>query len=272
MYIGVDIGGTKTLVAAIDDSGVILEKIKFPTNKDYEQFLNELKQNVNALENKEFQAGGVGMAASVMDREHGRAISFGNLPWTNVSIQKDIEEITSCPMVIENDAKMAALSEAMLVKDEYARVLYVTVSTGIGFAIVDHQIIDDNFGDAGGKSLMLEHNGQTVSWESFASGHAIVEEYHQMAKDINDPEVWKKVSAELAQGFIHLIAVTEPDLIVIGGSVGNYYDKYGTFLIEDIKEYHMPLVKLPVIRGAQRPDDCVIYGCYDLAKQKFSHV
>lgn len=271
MYVGVDIGGTKTLVAVLNNEGVITEQAKFLTPDDYDEFLSELRHTLATFEANDFQAGGIGMPVTVFDRQHGRAKSFGNLPWRNVAVQHDVELITHCPMATENDAKLAGLSEAMLLKDRYDKVLYVTVSTGIGIALVENQQIDPNIGDAGGRALMLEHRGKLQPWESFASGHAIVERYGRKAMDITDEETWRKITRDIAQGLIELIALTEPQVIVIGGSVGTYFDRYGELLRSAVEKYRLPLVELPAIVGAQRPEQAVIYGCYDYAKQVYAH-
>jgi predicted NBD/HSP70 family sugar kinase len=269
MYVGVDIGGTKTLVAILDEQGRITHSVKFPTPKNYDHFLLELKHTVHHLPLHDFRAGGVGMPVTVFDRKHGRGINFGNLPWKNVPIHHDIERILDCPIVVENDAKMAALSEAMLVKDEYRVVLYVTVSTGIGYGLVVDGQLDTSIGDGGGRTILLEHNHKFVPWESFTSGHAIVERYGKLAKDITSESTWETISRDLAKGLIELIAVTEPDVIVIGGSVGSYFDRYEKHLRKAVQRYDIPLVKNPDIIAAQRPEHAVAYGCYDLAKQTY---
>jgi predicted NBD/HSP70 family sugar kinase len=271
MYAGVDIGGTKTLVAALDDNGVITESSKFPTPPDYEEFIRQLTATIDAFTTKEFIAGGLAMPITVFDRDHGIGVSFGNLPWKNVPIHNDIEKIFACPIAIDNDAKLGCLSEAMLVKDTYKRVLYITVSTGIGFALVNDGIIDENVGDGGGKMMLFEHDGAMVPWESFASGHAIVERYGKKAMDITDDDTWQHICRDLSIGFVELIAILQPDVIVIGGSVGTYFERYGKILNEEIKKYDIPLLVPPPIIGAQRPEEAVVYGCYDLAKQRFGN-
>ena len=59
--------------------------------------------------------------------------------------------------------------------------------------------------------------------------------------------------------------------IVIGGSVGTYFDRYGKFLEAELKKFETPLVKAPALRGAARPEEAVIYGCYDYAKQLYGN-
>jgi predicted NBD/HSP70 family sugar kinase len=271
MYLGVDIGGTKTLVAVLNEHGVITEQHKFLTPDDYDEFLQQLRQAMASLEVQDFRAGGIGMPVTVFDREHGRAISFGNLSWRNVAVQHDVEMISHCPMATENDAKLAGLSEAMLLKERYEKVLYITVSTGIGIALINKRIIDINIGDGGGRPLLLEHKGRMVPWEKFASGHAIVERFGKKAMDITDEPTWRIIARDLAQGLIELIALTEPEVVVVGGSVGTYFDRYGALLAEELKKYKLPLVDIPPIKGAKRPEQAVIYGCYDYAKQVYPH-
>lgn len=271
MYLGVDVGGTKTLVAVLNDHGVILEEQRLPTPKKYDQFLKNLEKTLASFDHKDFKAAGVGMPGPGLDRERGVGINFANLPWRNVPMQSNVEDLAGCPVVVENDAKMAALSESMLLKKEYKSVLYVTISTGIGYALVVNGVIDKSVGDAGGSSIILDHKGKLMPWEHFASGHAIVERYGRPAHDIEDKETWQTICRDLAKGLIHLIAIMQPEVIVIGGAVGVYFDRYGKLLQTELKKYDLPLIKLPELRGAQRPEEAVIYGCYDLAKQVFAH-
>jgi predicted NBD/HSP70 family sugar kinase len=267
MYLGIDIGGTKTLVATLTDSGEIRKKRRFPTSKDYDQFLANLDAQLKELD----IAGEFDTCAAVpglLDRASGTVRSLGNLPWRDKAIRDDISKLVgSKRVIIENDAKLAGLSEAILLKDVYTRVLYITVSTGIGFSFIAGGTIDTSFGDAGGRALLLEHDGSMMPWEDFASGRAIVGRYGKKASEITDEATWREISHDLARGLIQLIATVQPEVIVVGGSVGVYFEKYGNLLTEALREYPMPLVALPKIVGARRPEEAVIYGCYDLIKQ-----
>lgn len=269
MYVGVDIGGTKTLLAVLDDHGVITEKIKFPTPPIYEDFLLELDNTVDKLTTKDFRAGGIA-APGKIDREHGVGLTFGNLKWRNVHILQDTERILGCPLVLDNDANLAGLSEAMLLKDRYDKVLYVTISTGIGVGIIGNRTINPMFADSEGGQMLLEYKGKLMPWEKFASGHAIVERYGKMASEINDAATWKRITHDIARGMIELIALVQPEVIVIGGSVGTHFPKYHKLLEAELKKYETPLVGIPELRQAARPEEAVIFGCYDLAKSVFN--
>jgi len=268
MYVGVDIGGTKTLIAALTNDGVIHESLKFPTPEKYDDFLIELKENVAKFTTKDFRAGAVA-APGAIDRTKGVFERGGNLKWRNEPVQRDVERITHCPMLVENDANLAGLSEAMLVKDKHAKVLYITISTGIGTGFIVNQQIDPTMADSEGGQIMLQRGDKIVKWESFASGKAIYERYHQKASEIEDPAIWQAVVKDWTVGFLDLMAVTEPDVIVLGGGVGHYLEKYHDLLVAELEKYATPLVPVPPIIKAQRPEEAVVYGCYDLARSVY---
>ncbi len=268
MYIAIDIGGTKTLLAVFDKTGTITEQIRFPTPKKYGDFLAQLGQTVTELAIHDFRAAGLAVPG-ILDRDHGVALKLGNLNWKNISIQDDVEKLLHCPVVIENDAKLAGLSEAILVNDRYKKVLYITLSTGVGIALINDGDIDTAIGDGGGHDMYLEYGGKQVTWEEIASGKSLVERYGKRASDIDDPTIWKEVSGRIAVGLIDLIAIMEPDVVIVGGGVGTHLHKYKKFLVEILKGYEMPMSPIPPIIQAKHAEEAVIYGCYSLAKKTY---
>ncbi len=270
MYIAIDIGGTKTLIATLTDEGVIQESIKFPTPETYEDFLEELTHAVDSFTTHDFRAGAIGAPGSI-DRTQGIVEQLGNRPnWKKLHLLRDIERITQCPMRIENDAKLAGLSEYMLLKKQYKRVLYVTISTGIGIGLTVDGKIDETIGDGGGRTILLEHHGKLVPWETFGSGSAIVKKYGKMASEIEDKAIWAEIVRTFTPGLIELIAILEPEAIVIGGGAGHYLDRFHDLLLKDMKQYETPMLQIPPILPAMRPDEAVIYGCYDYARQRYT--
>lgn len=266
---GIDIGGTKTLVASLNNKGVVTESHKFPTPKKYPEFLKELAITVANLSTKEFRSSVVA-APGKIDRKHGVAQDFGNLPWEDVPIERDVERIVKCPVVLENDANLAGLSEALLLK-QHDCVLYVTISTGIGTGIITHQQIDPEFADSEGGHMLLEHQGKLQLWENFASGRAIVRRFGKLASEITDEKTWRIITRDIAIGLYDLTAVIQPDAVVLGGGVLAHFDKFDDLLMKQLKEFATPLTPIPPIYRAQRPDEAVIYGCYILAKRKYGN-
>lgn len=268
MYLGIDVGGTKTLVALLTEDGGVQASQKFPTPPNYPEFLDQLKDNVANLSTETIKAACIALPGRI-DRDKGWGLRFGNLPWKNVPIKADIEGLFGCPTLVENDAKLAGLSEAKLIKKDFKKVIYLTISTGIGISLITNGIIDQSKGDSGGNSIIIEHDDKLVPWESFASGRAITRRYGKMASEITDPRIWKELSNDFAIGIIDLISIFEPDAIVIGGGVGTHFKKFEKPLLERLQTLKTPMISIPPILQAKRPEEAVIYGCYELIKQNY---
>lgn len=271
MYGAIDIGGTKTILAVFDNKGKLIENIKFTTNKDYQLFLEELADNVASLTTKNFYRVVVALPG-IVNHKKGIGVAFGNLPWKLVHVSKDFELIFHAPVVVENDAKLAALSEAKLLKKKYRKVLYVTISTGIGSGFVIDGKLAPDFKDIEPGHMLLEHNDRLVRWEKFASGKAVFEKYGKKFEDINDHQIWYAISRNIALGLINIIAILTPDVIIIGGGAGSQLNKFKDRLDEQLKIYENPMLTLPIILKAQNPNEAVINGCYQLAIQHHAKI
>lgn len=266
MYLAIDIGATKVLLAVFTKQGEIIEQYKFATGAHYEDLLADLTSSLKELKHSQFEHTVVAVPGR-LDRKNGIGIAFGNRPWENVPIGKDISKIVKSNVTIENDAKLAALSEAILIKNEFKKSLYVTISTGISAGLIVDGFIDPNLADSESGQMWFEHNGKLMQWEDFASGRAIVETYGKRASDITDKKTWETIANNIAQGLIELIVVIQPEVIILGGGVGTHFDKYKTPLMARLKQMELPLTPIPPIRIAQHPEEAVVYGCYELIKQ-----
>jgi predicted NBD/HSP70 family sugar kinase len=267
MYLTIDIGGTKTLVANFDSKGNIQGKVRFETPTDYEAFIKLLGHTIE--ENKAHQPYKLVVAGAPgrIDRTSGTGIAFGNLAWENIPLGKDIENITGMKTLVENDANLAGLSEAMLVRKQYRKVLYVTISTGIGGILITDGKIDPELADTEFGHMMFEHQGKLQKWQEFASGKAIYKKFGMPASEINDPSAWYVISRNIALGLTNVVSTLTPDVVIIGGGVGTHFDKFGERLQEEMVQFGSDVVTVPPILAAQRAEDAVLYGCYELAKQ-----
>jgi glucokinase len=270
MYLGIDIGGTKTLVARLTNKGEIVQRVRFQTPKIYNDFLKDLAINVANLSPDKYNAVGVAAPGSI-DREKGIAQDFGNLPWHDVPLQNDIKKLIGSPVIIENDANLAGLSEATLIK-QYRCVLYVTVSTGIGTGIITDLQIDPDFANSEGGHIVLEHDGSLQTWEHFASGKAIVRRFGKRADEIKEMKTWKVIAHDIGLGLYDLIAFIQPDAVVLGGGVMTHLDAFDDLLLKELHAYETPLTPIPPILRAQRPEEAVVYGCYELARRTYGRI
>ncbi len=256
------------MLAVFSKGGEIKEKVQFPTPDDYDEFKKLLAEYIAKLSTNDFRAAGVAIPGRV-DRRHGVGISLGNLPWRNFPIQTDLETMLHCPVVLENDAKAAALSEALNIIHEFKRVLYVTIGTGIGTGLVNDGVLDTSTNDLGGKGMLVVHQGKRQEWESFASGRAIVKRFGKKASEIHDEKIWRTLAEDFANGILDLIARYQPDAVVIGGGVGSHFNHFGKFLNETLKRYETPLMSMPPVRSAEHAVEAVVIGCFHLAKKAY---
>lgn len=268
MYLGIDIGGTKTLIGLFTNKGELKDKFRFETPKDYESFLSTLRRHIEPFLGEDIKGIGIG-APGLIGRSKGIGYNFGNLSWKNVPIRKDIELITGFQAVVDNDANLAGLSEARNIIHDFKKVLFLTISTGIGTGIIIDGSIYLPLADSEGGRIILDYKGKPTKWEAFASGKAIQQRFGKIAAEINDQKTWKIIVHDIARGLIDLIAVIQPEVIVIGGGVGAHFDRYGDLLKKELQKYETPLAPIPPIKQAKRPEEAVLYGCYELAKDTY---
>lgn len=263
----IDIGGTKTLIVVFDGDRVV-EQIKFPTNPEYGEYILELAENVATLSTKEFSSV-VSAVPGRLDREHGIAKAFGSLDWTDVPIGQDLTKVFGQRVIIENDAKLAALSEGMLLYPAFRKALYVTVSTGIGGGLVVDGKLDSDFLDIEVGQMLFEYEGRLTDWEDFGSGRAFQKKFGHRVSDTADSDeaAWYWFARNIAIGLVNLSATLNPDVIILGGGAGAHLDKFRHRLDEQLRLYQNPMITVPPIEKAQRPEDAVIYGCREYAKQ-----
>src|SRR3990167_1188894 len=182
-------------------------------------------------------------------------IAAGNLAWKNAPIQHDLTDVFNAPVIFENDAKTAALAEAIAAGSKYSTVVYITVSTGIGIGVCENQKLDRALEDAEVGWMSVEYKGQILPWEKIASGSAIVKQYGKRASEIDDKAIWDEISSKLALGLISVIAIIQPDLIVFGGGVGSHLDKFKEPLVKHLKQYENPMVPIPPIIKSSRSEE-----------------
>jgi glucokinase len=265
MILAIDVGGTKTLLACFSDDGTIADQFRFETPLKYEDFLIELEINVNKFTTNNFRCCVAALPGKV-DRTNGIGIVFGNLSWSNIPFVKDVGAFVDCPIYIENDANLAGLSEAQHLLPEIRRILYVTVSTGIGGVMVVNGAIDVGLRDAEIGHMLLEHNNSLMRWEEFASGKAIVASRGKRASEITDPQDWYLVARNIAVGLINVIAAYTPECVVFGGGVGSHFEKFEDKLKSELELYADKMIAIPKLRKAVNAEGAVIYGCYHYAK------
>lgn len=141
-YIGVDIGGTKTLILSVNDQGDTLGRTQYPTaTGDPELLLRDLISGVRHHVQLSEKAGvrpeaiGVGCPASVDSSGNATSLSLG---WSSpVPLKTVLEHALGLATSVENDTNLAALGEASFgAGASCSNFVFLSVGTGIGAGIV----------------------------------------------------------------------------------------------------------------------------------------
>lgn len=194
LVLGIDLGGTKILTAAVNARGKILSRDYHPTPaKDCPAVIRGILNSANrALKQaggaNEISAAGIG-AAGLSNPETGILFTSPNLPQCrDFPLRDDIEKGLGVKAFLTNDANAAALGELCFGAGRGAHnFIYITISTGIGGGII---IADRLYtgssgvaGEVGHMTIAAEgppcHCGNRGCWEALASGSALAREARQ---------------------------------------------------------------------------------------------
>jgi glucokinase len=245
----IDIGGSKTAVGGIREDGTIVHRSECATEplQGFENAIRRVQQLMRAIVDTSGKLDGIGIACpGPLDPLTGIIGEVGTLPgWQGGNLIEAFEAEFRVPVAVENDADAAALAEVVWGTAAGSwNFLYVTVSTGIGGAIVingelyrgvgnshpelGHQIID--------RSGPRCYCGSRGCWESLASGSAMsvwmreqdpdapcitAERICDLARHGNE-RARRAVEREayyLGLGLANLVTLFTPEMIALGGGV-----------------------------------------------------
>jgi glucokinase len=168
--VGIDVGGTNTVVGIVDKRGQILKggSIKTAKHVKVEDYLDELTDLINDLISEtttKDQIKGIGAGTPNGNYFTGSIEFAPNLPWKGViPFAQMLEDRTGIPVALTNDANAAAIGEmtygaARGMKD----FIVITLGTGVGSGIVvNGQLVYGHDGFAGelGHVIMRRNNGR----------------------------------------------------------------------------------------------------------------
>jgi glucokinase len=191
--VGIDIGGTKIAGALVDDAGNVVEelRVKSPIT-DPGDMVEAIASVINQLTSGQ-KVIGVGVAAAGFlsaDREimfHSPNIAA----WRNEPLKSRLQDKTSFPVLLENDANAAGWAEFRFgAGRNVSSMIMLTIGTGVGGAVVtEGQLLKGGFGIGGELGhVMLVPGGRACGCglngclETYASGTALL----QAARDLAD--------------------------------------------------------------------------------------
>lgn len=268
---GIDLGGTKIECAILDQDDptqiILRERIDTESIKGYDHIIAQVGRLIDSVSQKAgFRPTRIGFATpGVLDPASQTMKNCNTTSMNGQPMAVDLAKAVGCEVVLANDANCFALAEALLgavqdINKEAQVVFGVILGTGVGGGLVvngkvinglhgiggewGHNILEEGgepcyCGKAGcvekviaGPSLELFYERQTGEKKKLKD---IVQAYIA-GSDSNATATMERLFEYYGKAISTLINVIDPDVIVIGGGVGNIDSLY-TEGYERIKKY-----------------------------------
>ena len=279
IYIGLDIGGTKIMVAASDETGRELRRARRPTPQPLDAGLELLHAMIaEVAQGAPISAIGAAIGGP-LDAAQGVVSPLHQHEWRNVPLKAIMENRWGCPFFVDVDTNVGALGEYALGDGKPGLLLYLTLSTGMGGGLViDGRLYQGARGghpEVGHQSIPFRcahpervrcDCGAPDCLEALVSGTSIRRIYGRPAEQLSDAE-WDEVAYNLGQGLRNLATIYLPDVIVLGGGVAygggeRFIDAARAVMVERLR-----LVAAPEVRLSRLGYDTTLLGAIELARQ-----
>lgn len=277
VFIGLDIGGTKIMVAAADSDGNILRRARTATSTGLAEDLENINSMISEVAPGEKILGMGAAIGGPLDWEQGIVSPLHQPDWRNVPLKAIMEEKWGCPFRVDVDTNVAAIGEYRWGGIHARRFLYLTLSTGMGGGLlIDGKIYRGQSGahpEVGHQSIHFRCSnpaavqcecGAPDCLEALVSGNGIRRVYDKSAEMLSQEE-WEEVAYNFGQGLRNMATFYAPDIICIGGGValggGDDFIRAATKVMKE----HIQLVPAPGVTLSHLGYDTAIRGAIALA-------
>lgn len=259
MRFGIDLGGTKIEIMALDDRGREMYRHRVATpSSSYEETVKAICGAVQTAETALGEQGSVGIAIpGAISRKTGLVKNANQTRMIGHPLDKDLEAVLKRPVRVENDANCFALSEAVDgAGTGFDIVFAVIIGTGVGGGIVvGGKVLSGANGIAGewGHNYLPNPTpeefanppkcncGRLGDIESWCSGPGLRRQYERrtgknvLPKDIADAAHAGEAAAlqeleayydRFARALGSVVSLLDPDVIVLGGGLSNIDELY----------------------------------------------
>jgi fructokinase len=253
LRLGVDLGGSKIEIAALDARGAELLRRRVPTPQgDYGGILAAVAALVVEAERELGERGtvGVGTPGSI-SRATGLLRGSNSVCLNGQPIRRDLERVLGRAVRITNDANCFALSEATDGAAAGAAVVFGAIlGTGVGAGIViGGQVLDGPnaiAGEWGHNPLPWPRDDERPGRRCFCGQHGCIETFIAGPGMVADhaahagvtlpvPDIVEAAALgdaacnatlarheeRLARALAHVINILDPDVVVLGGGLSN---------------------------------------------------
>ncbi|MGL6607658.1 ROK family protein [Aeromonas hydrophila] len=295
---GIDLGGTKCECVVLDGDEVLLRH-RIPTERagGYDHMIGQIAKLVAECADKIGQRPTlIGMGTpGARDPQTGLMKNCNTTELNGKPFKEDLERRLGVPVLIANDANCFALAETHLgaVRQHHpsARVVFgIIMGTGVGSGIViNGRILNGHHGIAGewGHNVLSPDGpecycGKHGCVETFISGPALEAWYEAKAKRhlslakiaaATDHDHVAKLTIDrlhllFGQALANVVNILDPDVIVIGGGVGNVQSLYSVGRETILPFLFNPRFATPIIAPALG-DSAGVFGAALLARGEF---
>ena len=215
LILGIDVGATGIKGGMVDlkKGEMLSEKLRYPTpkSKKPKDMAKTIERIVQEFSN-EGKPLGLGFPAVIRNQKTMTASNIDK-SWINFPIRQFLEDITSCPLFVINDADAAGLAEIHygIGKNEKGTVILLTLGTGIGSAI---------FKD--GKLLQNTELGHLKFRKDIA------EYYASNSARKRENMSWNTYGTVLNEFLLHVNHIFSPDLMILGGGISKKFSEFST--------------------------------------------
>ena len=259
---------------ASSEDGISLNKNSITvvdTPKSFDEGMAVFEEMKKKFGNPKIASGGI---AGVFSRERNVVVKLPQLPdWQGQLIKKEISEMFTKGVSIENDAVVAGVGEAVhgAGRGEHV-VAYVTFGTGLGGAkIVGGNPSHRTYGFEPGHHIVRDKSGDIPScrcggsghWEAYVSGSSIRKKYGKKAKELSRKEL-EEVMDIIAIGLHNLHMIWSPGVFVLGGGVVNDDVFDISYIQEKLEDFNFMFPETPKIKKAELGDWSGLYGALSL--------
>lgn len=233
MIAGIELGGTKTVVAIGSEDGRVIEKCQFPTTLPKETLGLAIAWLRARGEPASIGIAAFGPIGLVPGREsYGQILATPKLGWAGFPlIQSLVDAFPTAHLALDTDVNAAALAEAKLgAAAGLEDVVYITIGTGIGGGILSggrliHGALHPEFGHLKVPRMpgddfpgVCPFHGDCL--EGLASGSSIAARWGIPAHELPaDHPAWETQAWYLAHGILALLAIVSPSRVIVGGGV-----------------------------------------------------
>lgn len=231
-YGALETGGTKMVLAVLDEQGNFLERAKIPTKTPQET----MAEMIAFFREHPVFALGIGsfgpLDLNPASPTFGSITATPKLSWRNFPIVPEFTKALQIPVAMDTDVNVAALAESVLgAAKGLESCLYVTVGTGIGGGLIvngkpvhgllhpeiGHIRVSPLPGDPLPKGICPYHG---CCLEGMAAGPAIKEKWGLSARELPESHpAWELESDYLSQLCAIAILSFSPEKIILGGGV-----------------------------------------------------